>query len=202
MSAVLAVTHLRKSPGAAIYRAMGSLAFAAAARAVWGVVANESDKSRRLLLAVKQNLAPDGGELAYSIEAPHGIARIAWEPGAVDVDVNTIMGGFESRGDHSERREAEEWLRDFLGDGPAAAAEVLRESRSAGLSRTTVWRAAQSLRVVKRKLGGLGAAAALRCVWGRVRTSAIRIYPHFAQKALRESVSCLTPWQTASSRSG
>lgn len=38
--AVLAVTHLRKGDGAAIYRAMGSLAFTAAARAVWAVSKN------------------------------------------------------------------------------------------------------------------------------------------------------------------
>src|SRR5262249_8970645 len=35
--AVVCVTHLRKSEGAAVYRTMGSLAFAAAARAVWAI---------------------------------------------------------------------------------------------------------------------------------------------------------------------
>jgi RecA-family ATPase len=36
--AVVAVTHLRKGDGPAMYRAMGSLAFVAAARAAWAIV--------------------------------------------------------------------------------------------------------------------------------------------------------------------
>lgn len=155
--AVIAVNHLRKNPGAAIHRGMGSLAFAAAPRAVWGVVADPDDKDRRLLLSVKQNLAPAAGGLAYRIEAPNGTERIAWEPGAVAADVNTMMGGFESREDHTERREAEEWLRDLLADGPRAATDVKNQSRSVGLTWITVRRAAASLGVRKQKIGGRGA---------------------------------------------
>jgi len=151
--AVVAVTHLRKSSGAAIYRAMGSLAFAAAARSVWGVVADPEDKARRLFIPVKQNLAPDQGGLAYRIEAPDGIARIAWEQGGVAIDANILMGGFETREDHSERREAADWLQDFLGNGPQTVPEIQRQSRQAGLSWITVRRAADSLGIVKRKSG-------------------------------------------------
>lgn len=155
-TAILAVTHLRKSAGAAIHRAIGSLAFAAATRSVWGICKDPENEARRLMLSVKQNLAPESGGLAYRIEAPNGIARIAWEPGAVAGDVDEMMGGFDKREDDTEEREAEAWLRDFLAEGPAAAAEVWREVRAAGLSKTTVWRAAKSLRVEKRKLGGRG----------------------------------------------
>lgn len=156
-TAIIAVTHLRKSAGAAIHRTMGSLAFAAAARAVWGVVADPEEQARRMLLPVKQNLAPDSGGLAYRIEAPHGIARIAWEPGAIAVDINALMSGLESREDHSERREAEDWLKDFLADGPRGAAEVKNQSKLIGLTWITVRRAADSIRVIKRKIGGRGA---------------------------------------------
>jgi archaellum biogenesis ATPase FlaH len=155
--AIVAVTHLRKSSGAAIYRAMGSVAFAAAARAVWGVVADLDDKARRLFIPVKQNLAPDLDGLAYRIEATDGIAKISWESGAVAVDVNAVMGGFETREDHSERREAEEWLRDFLAEGPRTANDVRNQSHSATLTWITVRRAAGSLGITKRKMGGRGA---------------------------------------------
>ena len=44
----MAVTHLSKSGGPkAIYRAMGSLAFAAASRAVWAIVKDPDDPKRR-----------------------------------------------------------------------------------------------------------------------------------------------------------
>src|SRR5437660_11349850 len=51
--AVLAVTHLRKSAGAAIYRAISSIAFAAASRAVWAVACDPEDEERRLLVPGK-----------------------------------------------------------------------------------------------------------------------------------------------------
>jgi putative DNA primase/helicase len=52
--AVLAVTHLRKEEGAAMYRTMGSMAFIAAARAAWIVCKDKDDPRRRLLLPVKK----------------------------------------------------------------------------------------------------------------------------------------------------
>jgi KaiC/GvpD/RAD55 family RecA-like ATPase len=82
--AVLCVTHLRKSAGAAVYRAVASIAFTAAARAVWAVAPDPEDADRRLLLAVKQNLSADPGGLAFRIEMAHNnVARLAWEAGAV-----------------------------------------------------------------------------------------------------------------------
>ena len=81
--AVIAVTHFNKSgTGPAIYRAMGSLAFAAAARAVWAVIKDPDNPQRRLFLPVKNNLGGDMSGLAYTIEAdgPDGAPVVAWEP--------------------------------------------------------------------------------------------------------------------------
>ena len=155
--AVIAISHLRKSAGAAIHRIVESLAFSAAARAAWGVAPDPDDRARRLFAPIKQNLAPDTGGLAYRIEAPAGVGRIVWEPGAVAVDVNAVMSGFESREADSERREASEWLRDFLADGPRGAADVRSQARLVGLTWITVRRAADSISILKRKIGGRGA---------------------------------------------
>ena len=155
--AVVAVTHLRKSAGPAIHRIVESLAFSAAARAAWGVAPDPDNRARRLFAPIKQNLSPDTGGLAYQIVGSRGIARIAWEPGAVAVDVNAVMSGFESREADSERREASEWLRDFLADGPRGAADVRSQARLVGLSWITVRRAADSIGILKRKVGGRGA---------------------------------------------
>lgn len=80
--AIVLVTHLNKSGnGPAVYRTIGSIAFAAAARAVWGVVKDKDNERRRLMLPVKNNLAADALGLAYSIE-PYGINGgpvVAWE---------------------------------------------------------------------------------------------------------------------------
>lgn len=94
--AVLAVTHLNKaSTLPAIYRAMGSLAFVAAARAVWAVVRDEQDQTgrRRLFLPVKSNLSADETGLAYALEAVGQTARVAWESGAVTMRADDALGG-------------------------------------------------------------------------------------------------------------
>jgi len=153
--AVLCITHLRKSAGAAIYRAISSIAFAAAARAVWAVAEDPEDANRRLLLAVKLNLSANAGGLAFRIEPENGIPRLAWDVEAVSVTANEILN-FDTREDHSERKAAEEWLAEYLVEGPIAANDAIKAATGAGISKTTLWRAANSLRVTRRKLGGRG----------------------------------------------
>jgi hypothetical protein len=94
--AVLAVTHLNKAGGLpAIYRTMGSLAFVAAARAVWAVVRDENDETgrRRLFVPVKNNLGADESGLAYSLESTGDVARVAWESTPVEMRADDALGG-------------------------------------------------------------------------------------------------------------
>ena len=65
--AILGVTHLNKGGGSPIYRTMGSLAFAAAARGVFGVVRDPDQEDRRLLLPIKNNIGNDRTGFAYRI---------------------------------------------------------------------------------------------------------------------------------------
>ena len=138
---------------------MGSLAFAAAARAVWGVVANPDDKERKLIIPIKQNLAPDSGGMAYRIEAqsPPGTPRIVWECGAITVDAESVMSGAEIEQNQAELQEAKEWLGDLLREGPQPASQVKTLSQQATLSWSTVRRAHDELGVESRKTGGKGA---------------------------------------------
>jgi len=153
---VLCVTHLRKSAGPAVHRAIASIAFAATARAAWAVAPDPEGEDRKLLVQVKQNLSASIGGLAFRIEAPSGTATVAWESGAVALPANEVLN-VDYREDHSERKAAEEWLRDYLADGPAAAGQAIRAAHGVGFSTTTLRRAATSLRVKTRKLGGRGA---------------------------------------------
>jgi hypothetical protein len=154
--AILCLTHLRKSAGAAVHRAIASIAFTAAARAVWAVASDTSDKDRRLMLMVKLNLGPSVAGLAFRIETQNLLPRIAWEAGAVAVDANDVLN-IEYREDHSERKEAEEWLREYLADGPVAASEATRAANAVGITKTTLYRASRALGVARHKLGGRGA---------------------------------------------
>lgn len=67
--AVVLVTHLRKNgDGAAVHRAMGSLAFTAAARVVLVATKHPDDPDLRVLSCAKSNLGADRRAFVYSIE--------------------------------------------------------------------------------------------------------------------------------------
>ena len=153
--AVLCVTHLRKSAGAAVHRAIASIAFTAAARAVWAVAPDPSDVNRRLMLPVKQNLGPNIGGLAFRVETQNGLPRLDWEAGAVTLNANDVLSSVEDREDQSEQREAEAWLRQLLAEGPVPVQRIQTEAKAAGLSWTTVRRAKESLSVLAKKSGYL-----------------------------------------------
>jgi putative DNA primase/helicase len=152
--AIIGLSHLRKgSSPVAIYRVIGSLAFAAAARAVHAVVRDPADKARRLFLPVKCNLGPDKSGLAYRIEGgPDGVPRMRWEEGRVELEADALLG---DRGGehHSELEEAADFLRDILADGPIPAVEIPRRVAETGISMSTVNRAKQRAGVVSRREG-------------------------------------------------
>ena len=113
--AVLAVTHLNKSAGPAMYRSMGSLAFVAAARAVWAVVKDQEDASKRLMLPIKNNLAADTSGLSYTVVVPSGVPSLAWSDQPVTITVDdALAAGRDDDPRDSERRDAKAWLQEVL----------------------------------------------------------------------------------------
>jgi len=150
--AVVAVTHLSKSGGAkAVYRAMGSLAFAAASRAVWSVVKDQADSTRRLFLPAKLNLAQDPDGLAYRITK----GRVEWDDQPVKMHADDAFAAelatAESKGRGSERREACEWLRDSLRHGPMLSSEIAEVGKELGFTARTLQRAFKELGGTPRK---------------------------------------------------
>ncbi len=145
--AIVAVTHLSKSGGTkAVYRAMGSLAFAAAARAVWAIVKDPDDSQRRLLLPAKLNLAQDPNGLAYRIQN----GRVAWETEPVRMHADDAftaeLRAASSPGTRgTERREAANWLREELAQGSRPASEVIASGEQYGFTKRTLQRALQTI---------------------------------------------------------
>jgi putative DNA primase/helicase len=142
---VIAVSHLNKGVGSAVYRTSGSIAFVAAARAVWAVGKDSGDETgqRRLFLPVKNNLGPDTGGLAYTITSG-AVPVMAWGE-AVRADASDVLSG--DGADPGERVEAATFLEDFLHDGPRGAQDVLRAARAAGIAERTLKRAKHGLGV-------------------------------------------------------
>jgi len=157
-AAVVMVTHLSKASSArAIYRAMGSLAFIAAVRSAWAVTSDKDHPERRLFLPVKNNLAPDGGGLAFAITD----GRVTWESAPVTMRADEALE--LGNGDHrpgpkpEARNAAAAWLAELLADGPMPVAQIQDEAKAAGYSwTTTMYRAKDQLRVKPRKAPQFG----------------------------------------------
>ncbi|HPD15018.1 MAG TPA: AAA family ATPase [Planctomycetota bacterium] len=148
--AVVAISHLtKKSDAAAMYRAMGSLAFVAAARAVWAVGPDRQAAGRLLFLPLKCNLAGGVTGLAYRIvpsAAAPDVPVLAWEPGPVTVWAEDAL---DARLTAATRRErAGLWLEEVLAGGPVPAAEVEARAKAAGIALITLRRAKRELGVV------------------------------------------------------
>lgn len=143
--AVVMVNHLSKSVGTkAIYRAMGSLGFVAAARAVWHFAKDPDNEQRRLILPAKMNLAPDPTGLAYQIEN----GGVRWEADAVKMTADDLMAreaDAQANGKGTRRTEAVEWLRELLNDGSVASKQVFADGAEHGFSKKTLRSAFTSL---------------------------------------------------------
>jgi len=142
---IIAIDHLAKGQGKAIYRGIGSIAFTAAARAVWQVVKDPDDEARRLFLPVKCNLAKAEG-LAFRVTDK----GVVWDKGSVTITPDQVAAAEAMAStDDSEptaREEAKRWILGLLKNGPKPSREIAEQARVDKLC----WR---TVKYAKRELG-------------------------------------------------
>lgn len=150
--AVLAITHLNKGQHSnAMYRATGSLAFVAAARAVFTIVKDNDDPQRRLFLPVKNNLGDDQHGFAYQVEEMENEApAVVWEPDAVDVPADEAMA--DGAGE-DKTGEAMDFLLRELAGGRVEINTLKSLAKNARYAWRTIRRASDELSIVKEKVG-------------------------------------------------
>ena len=145
---IVAVTHMHKGGGGrSLYRAMGSLAFIAAARAGWLIIADAANPKRRLFLPSKANLTQEPTGLAYSIQTvPLGDlgpqACVVWESGPVTQTADAALAA--AAVDPEQRTavdSAADWLQEALAAGPVKSTDLKAEAKDAGVAWATVRRA-------------------------------------------------------------
>lgn len=151
--AVVCVTHLNKAdqnPRKAVYRAMGSLAFTAAARMVWMVSRHPDDPDKRVMSLVKSNIGPQVPPMVFTVRG----GRFEWLDEKCSLDADTIEGGGEMVDQVSAVEEAESFLRQLLADGPVQAADGIFQAATLGITERTLARARRRIGVVARKRSG------------------------------------------------
>jgi len=153
--AVVGIMHLSKdSQRRALYRAQGSLAFVAAARAVFVVTPDQDNPDRRLFLPLKLNVAAKPPGLAFNIPYdPAGPSRLVWSTDPVEIDVDVALGDPQSPGEREEWQGAVTFLQELLAEGEVLSREVFRQGRENGFSDKAIKKARGTLGIKPRKEG-------------------------------------------------
>lgn len=146
--AMLVVAHRRKNGGShADTLALGSIAFTGIARVVLHLSRDTENKSRRLLLPGKNNLAPEGHGLAFTIAGDP--AHLQWEENPVTMNADEALAAELIEGqpgpEPQARTQAVEWLTEYLATGPKAVKEIQADAKAAGVSWGTLKRAKAGL---------------------------------------------------------
>ena len=155
--AVVVVSHLNKnSGGKAIYRSTGSIAFTATARSAWVVTKDSDDPRRRLMLSLKNNLAPAVMGLSYTIDkAPDAQGPVViWGSDPVDLTADEVMSEDRLASSIDGVNEEAEWLREALaGSDEVPAAAILKQARENGFTDKAVRRAFKALDGIRCRRG-------------------------------------------------
>jgi putative DNA primase/helicase len=148
--ALLAVRHLGKSRGGghALNAGIGSIDFAAAARSVLLVGQDPDEPGKRAIVQTKNNLAPHGEAVGYTLEG----GQFYWT-GASDLTAGRILAPAVEDEERSSVAEAVDFLRMALSDGGRDMKAVEDEARQAGITPATLRRAKKRLKVCSHKVG-------------------------------------------------
>lgn len=170
-AAVLGISHFSKGSAGSdpASRVVGSIAFTAVARVVLVAAKvkaedNEQDQDRRILARGKSNIGPDDGGFEYAIEQAEPLpgihaSYVTWGK-SVAGSARDLLAEPTEQESASDGKSAVDaaaaFLLEALADGLTPTKTVQAEAKEAGVSWASCKRAAENLKVVKRKgEGGL-----------------------------------------------
>ena len=146
--AILCIRHLAKGQRSkAIYRGLASIDFTAACRSVLLVGCSPKNKSERAVVHLKCNLAPLAPSLGYVIV--DGELHFTGESDLTAEDLSAAEKKAKKPKDI-----ARDFLENMLDGKPIRQKWLFKRARNAGISESTLRRAAKELQVEKNRKGG------------------------------------------------
>jgi len=142
--AILCIRHLGKSSQErAVYRGLGSIDFAAAARSIILAAHNPINPVNCVLAQVKCSLSPRGKSLGYQLRD----GRFYWT-GVEDISAEDLLRAPLGTEESSALDEASSFLKEMLNDGARPSNLLKREARRLKISDASLRRAKSRLGVV------------------------------------------------------
>ena len=147
--AIVAIRHWTKAPGGkARNRGQGNIDFTAAARSVLSVGESPEDERVRIMAQAKNSLGPYGISIAFTI----GEQGLQW-CGTSEFTADELSQMQPTKRQH-QRKNAMEWLKDYLKEGPQPSEGLMEAAKAVGLSERTLKRAKEHLGILSSKEGG------------------------------------------------
>lgn len=196
--ALLGITHFTKGTTGRdpVERITGSLAFGALARVVLVAAKHQEEgedgRTVRLFCRAKSNIGPDDGGFEYDLHQaepetlPGIIASSVLWGNAVEGAARELLATADASGDDGEGgtlADAKRFLAGLLSDGPMRAKDVFRDADGAGYSKRSIQRAADKIRIDRRKDG-------MRGGWVWTLPPKMTAFPEDAEDA---RINCLAP---------
>ncbi len=154
-SAFVLVRHLAKSQqDRAVYRGLGSIDFAAAARSILLVGQDPQNPSGRAVCHIKSSLAPVGPSIGYELKD----GEFLWS-GVSSLTAQDLLRPDIEDDEQGALAEARSFLKGVLTDGPVPARDVLNQAKKAGVAEKTLRRAKEQLAIRTYKGEGEGKSA-------------------------------------------
>ena len=148
--AVVCVRHWTKSTGGrARHRGQGNVDFAASARSVVSVGESPEDEDLRIMAHAKPSLSKVGASIVFRI-SDEGLEWCGTSTLTADE-----LSAAQPNKHHHQRKDAMQWLKDYLKDAPQPSLMVLHDAERAGINEKTLRRAKEHLRVLATKDGNV-----------------------------------------------
>lgn len=148
-------SHFSKPSGSssknAIYRVMGSIGFAAAARVVYGIMKDPENPERRLFLPIKNNIGQDKYGFVYEIKSvslQNGIETscIKWIDEKIDKTANEILNA-PTEIKSPKLEEVKQFLLNLLKNGSVPLSVIRKECIERGYSIDRMYKAKDELKI-------------------------------------------------------
>ena len=146
--AVVLIGHMNKSGSTkGIYRGLGSIDIAAVARSILMVGRDRNNQCIRVLLQIKNNLAPEGRAFVFELNPKSGFSWIGWD----DYEIEDLLLQ-KSKGE-SKLNKAKDYLKLLLNGSDLPCADIMEKMRTNGIGTRTVEQAKKDMGIISYKLG-------------------------------------------------
>lgn len=146
--AVVLIGHMNKSSRTkGIYRGLGSIDIAAVARSILLVGRDSSNPYYRILIQIKNNLAPEGKAFVFELNPDLGFSWIGQE----EHEMEDLL--FQRSKGESKLDKAKEYLKLLLNGSDMPCVDILEKMRATGIGTRTVEQAKKDMGIISYKLG-------------------------------------------------